>query len=547
MKDSAQIFNIPVKQKKFLWIFCASIISVLISACATIEKPDGGPLERNPPMLESALPADSTVQFTGDRITLEFDEFVKLNNPNSQVLMNPFPKEKPELSVQGKKVKIVLKDSLLPNTTYHIYFGNAIQDITEGTAAAGLEYVFSTGATLDSCSMSGFAGDAFSNRSSDKAWVLLYKNLNDFKDTLPVYVAHVNAQGAFSFRNIAPGEYYMCALEDNNSNYRFDLPDEKIAFKNNPFILSPSAPKKDSVNLFLFTEASKNQKHLKSEIIHYHTIRSSFRSPLDNPEITFISSKADVEYHYWKDKKDTLVFWVKGDADSLSYIIRDGVFSDTIQQSLKVKGRMKDYSTDTTVRISSLTKDKIAFDRTMILSSPTPVASWQYDRIFLIRNKDTLPVIFEKMADGKGERWQLKSDLKPGENAVLTLKKGAVTDLFGYTNDSISLPFRILGESELGNIEISLSDIPGKALMVYASGKEQQVLQFEDSKTSTIEIKNILPGEYDLKIVIDENNDGKWTPGNFDERRQPEKVFTLPRPVVVKQNFLTKVSWNLKY
>jgi len=83
--------------------------------------------------------------------------------------------------------------------------------------------------------------------------------------------------------------------------------------------------------------------------------------------------------------------------------------------------------------------------------------------------------------------------------------------------------------------------------MVYASGKEQQVLQFEDEKTSIIEIKNIIPGEYDLKIVIDENNDGKWTPGNFDERLQPEKVFTLPRPTLVKQNFLTKVSWNLKY
>jgi len=547
LKNSVHIFEIQIKQKIFLWIFCATIISMLITACATVEKPGGGPIDTTEPEFTAAFPADSSVRFTGDRIVLEFSEFVKLNNPNSQVLVNPFPKEKPELSVQGKKVKIILKDSLLLNTTYHIYFGTAIQDITEGRSAAGLEYVFSTGDVLDSCSLSGFAGDAFTNKSSDKAWILLYNTLNDFKDTLPVYVARVNAQGAFTFRNIAPGNYYMCALEDNNSNYRFDLPDEKIAFKQMPFQLSAADPKQDSISLPLFSEATKDQKHLKSELIHYHTVRSSFRLSLENPEITFLSKTANVEYNYWKDHKDTLIFWVKGDADSLNYIIRDGAFSDTIQQSLKVKGRMKDYSTDTTVRITSVTKDKIAFDRTMILASPTPITNWQYDRIFLIRNKDTMPVVFEKLADSKGERWQLKSDLKPGDNAVLTLKKGAVTDFFSYTNDSISIAFKVLGESELGTIEISLTNIPGKALMVYASGKEQQVLQFEDEKTSIIEIKNIIPGEYDLKIVIDENNDGKWTPGNFDERLQPEKVFTLPRPTLVKQNFLTKVSWNLKY
>ena len=152
---------VSLKQNALLRFIYMFGVLFLITACATVEKPSGGPTDRTAPKMAAAVPADSSINFNSSRIIIEFDEFIKLNNPNSQVIINPFPKEKPIFSVRGKKVKIELKDTLLPNTTYHIFFGNAVQDITENNPAAGLNYVFSTGSSLDSCSLSGFASDAF--------------------------------------------------------------------------------------------------------------------------------------------------------------------------------------------------------------------------------------------------------------------------------------------------------------------------------------------------------------------------------------------------
>ncbi|MGD9491787.1 MAG: Ig-like domain-containing protein [Bacteroidales bacterium] len=546
LKDYFNNIIVRAEQNKLLCFVYVLGMLFLINACATVEKPNGGPADRTPPQVFSATPADSSIHTNNKLIILEFNEFIKLNNPNSQIIINPFPKEKPEFSVQGKKVKIELKDSLLPNTTYHIFFGNAIQDITENNPAAGLDYVFSTGSYLDSCTLSGFAGDAFTNKFTDKAWVMLYKSLHDFRDTLPVYIAHVDAKGAFKFRNISAGSYYLCALEDNNSNFRFDIPDEKIAFSNNLYLLTAEKPTIDSVNLYLFTEKANTQKHLKTEMIHYHTVRSSFRMSFEHPQITILNKKGETTFE-WNEKKDTVIFYIKGpDADSLRYIIRDGAFSDTLYQALKYKGRQKDFSTDTLFRISSTKGEKITPNESISISSIIPIEHWDFSKTLLAINKDTLPVSMEK-SDETGRQWTLLNKLKPGENAVLIIKKGAATNIFGYKNDSIKLTFRMIQESDLGSLQIDLMNLPGKPLIVSASSKEKTYTLISSAEKEQIVFKNMLPGEYNLKIIIDENEDGEWTPGIFDQKKQAEKVFTLPRPVQIKKNWESKIGWNLTY
>jgi hypothetical protein len=534
-------------KKENLRITLFLCVFLLASACATVEKPDGGPKDTTPPKAIAASPADSTVCFNNNRIVIEFNEFVKLNSPTNQVLINPFPKEKPELTVQGKKVRIFLKDSLIPNTTYHIFFGNAIQDITENNSASGLEYVFSTGHVLDSCTLKGFAGDAFTNKFTDKAWVMLYKNLSEFRDTMPIYIAHVNNIGAYTFRNLAPGTYYICALEDNNSNFKFDLPDENIAFLNKPIVLSPENHSVDSVNMYLFAEQPKDQKHLKTEMTHYHTVRSSFRLPMNNPEITILNKAGNTSYN-WNREKDTVLFYIKGkDADSLKYIIRDGQFCDTLAQGLNIKGRVKNFATDTILKIgSSAVSEKFAAGDKFFIIGTVPLESWDTSKIICSVNKDTVPAVFKK-DDETGNRWKLNYEIKPGDNCILIINKGAVTDIFGFKNDSTRFSFRMVPADELGTMEISLMNLPGKPLLFSATGKEKNYSLVVEPEDETIAIENIFPGEYELKIVVDENEDGKWTPGEFSKQLQPEKVFTLPRPVLVKKGFESKVSWNLAY
>ena len=102
-------------------------------------------------------------------------------------------------------------------------------------------------------------------------------------------------------------------------------------------------------------------------------------------------------------------------------------------------------------------------------------------------------------------------------------------------------------ESELGSMQIDLMNLPGKPLIVSASSKENTYTMVSPAEKGQIIFQNMLPGEYEMKIIVDENGDGEWTPGVFDQRLQPEKVFTMPRPVQVKKSWESKLGWNLAY
>jgi hypothetical protein len=65
-----------------------------------------------------------------------------------------------------------------------------------------------------------------------------------------------------------------------------------------------------------------------------------------------------------------------------------------------------------------------------------------------------------------------------------------------------------------------------------------QVLKYSFPLTS-LEFSNkfILPGEYEIRILYDTNNDGVWTPGNYSKRLQPEKAFTLPQKLAIRADW----------
>ncbi len=53
------------------------------------------------------------------------------------------------------------------------------------------------------------------------------------------------------------------------------------------------------------------------------------------------------------------------------------------------------------------------------------------------------------------------------------------------------------------------------------------------------------PGEYELRILYDDNQNGKWDPGNYSLKKQPEKVVTLSQKLNVKSNWDNERDVNL--
>ena len=216
---------------------------LLFSSCANIIPPGGGPRDSLPPRLIMALPKDSAVNVTNKNITLTFDEFVTLQNPQEAVIISPYPSAKgsPLFDYKLRNVTVKLKDSLEPNTTYSLDFGDAIRDVNEGNNAREFTYIFSTGNKIDYNTYAGKVILAESGRIDSTLIVVLHKNLSDtavIKDR-PRYFTRLNGKGEFKFHHLPDGNFAVYVIEgQNNFLKRYDDSTRMFAFRNSPVTIN---------------------------------------------------------------------------------------------------------------------------------------------------------------------------------------------------------------------------------------------------------------------------------------------------------------------
>lgn len=201
-------------------------------ACASTGSPDGGPYDEEPPKFVRSSPEPNAINNQKKKISIEFDEYIKLEKASEKVIISPPQKEAPEVKTSGHKVLVNFMDTLLANTTYTIDFGDAIVDNNEGNPLGQFSYAFSTGATIDTMQVSGIVLNAENLEPIKGIQVGLHKNLNDTAfQTLPFdRISRTDSRGQFTIRGIAPGTYRIYALMDGNQNYMFDSKTETVAY-----------------------------------------------------------------------------------------------------------------------------------------------------------------------------------------------------------------------------------------------------------------------------------------------------------------------------
>ena len=226
--------------KKLLYFFTLSSL-LLVVGCARMGSPDGGWFDDDPPRVVSATPADQSTNVTTQKITILFDEFIKLEDPTQNVIVSPPQLEMPEIQAKGKKIVVELKDSLKPNTTYTIDFSDAISDNNEGNPMGNFTYTFSTGEQIDTFEVAGYVIDASNLEPVKGISVGLYNNLADsvFRTEPLMRVSRTDASGHFVIKGVAPGEYRVYALQDADGDFKFTQKSEMIAFSHQ--IYKPSA------------------------------------------------------------------------------------------------------------------------------------------------------------------------------------------------------------------------------------------------------------------------------------------------------------------
>jgi hypothetical protein len=234
---------------------------IMNAGCGQPIPPTGGLKDTLPPVFVSAEPRDSAINVKGNRIVIQFNEYIGVERPYENVIVSPVPNSAPQVDGKLKQVIVKLRDTLEPNTTYTIDFGNSIHDINENNILRHFTYTFSTGGHLDSATLYGKARIAETGKADSTLIVVLHRSADDsaIAKEKPRYYTRTNSKGDFLFTGLAEGTYHAFVLKDADNSRKYDQPSEMIGFLDKPV----SAGQKEPILLYAFTpEEDRNRKPL---------------------------------------------------------------------------------------------------------------------------------------------------------------------------------------------------------------------------------------------------------------------------------------------
>lgn len=547
---------------------------ILVSGCANMVTPTGGAKDTTPPKVLKAEPENHSINFTGNKIEITFDEYITLENASQHVLFSPPLGEKPDIKLNNKTVVIKFKQALLPNTTYTINFGSAVKDFHEGNIFKDYVYSFSTGETIDTLSIAGKIVDAESKKAIEDLFVGLYSYDHDSLFERPTkyppdFITKTDKEGKFSLNGLPDKQFLVFALNDMNSNLYYDLPNETVAFldtlvpasyrQQSNKVLDTLAKATDSIspdtlmpafdtlttrhfnqkaldlNLFAFTEKDTTQMLLEKKLVEEGLLRFVFRQPAQEVNFKFpeVANDTFKTVEVWSPTHDTLSYYFTPNViDSLRvYIQYDTLINDSTRYSLRYREtRTKTRNKPKRLKVSNNLKNNLLMpDEAFILTFSEPVNN--------VVEYDTMK--FEK-DDEYGLKYRLVLPTADTVNYSVNIPDSVFYSVRGYTNDSLHFNFKKATEKDIGNIFIVVVPPENTQLVIQLLNSRNGVVDTcIIDQEHRVEFRGLIPEKYKINAIIDKDRSGNWSTGNFHQRFLPETV------VDYKDELDLKAGWDI--
>ena len=518
--------------------------AILLAGCAKVVLPSGGPRDVEPPKMLKEDPPSGTVNFDGHQIKITFDEFFTLNNPTDNVLISPPLPTAPKYTINGKTLLIKFADTLQPHATYNLVFTDCIKDFHEGNDLSYYHYSFSTGDAIDSCTLKGQVLDAYSLDGCKDFLVMLYRQ---DEDSLPLtsrpdYVTKSLSNGSFSFDNIAVGEYKLFALKDINANMIYDLPNEQIAFANQPVNISPTeredslASTAEEVLLYCFEKKEREPKLTRVENPAPGTYVIPYKSSFARFSAQSIGSAPD--YFESVNKNQDTVFWYMKEpvTDTLTFVLNADNHLDTVYltpyKAPKTTGRGS--ANVQTAKLTVTTQNEGHRYKPLTLIFPAPIKPADSIPIKYFTKRDT-SVTWVSVPDTFVKQLELPLSLEEKQNYTVLIPDSVFWNYQGKTNDSIKLHFETHAAKDYGNLTMEYIHPDNSIVYIAQLWKDNSFLQ-EDliTTTSQVQYPALEPGNYRIKIIEDANHNGRWDAGDYHLKQQPEKIWFFPHAISIR-------------
>lgn len=591
-----------------LYIVATATAAALLAGCASIGNPSGGRRDETPPRLLRARPADGSLNFNGNRIVLDFDEYVNVKDPTTSVVISPPGDAMPRVSAQGRRVSVNFTDSLLPNTTYTIDFGSAIEDNNEGNKLENFSYSFSTGDHIDSLRIAGMVLSAEALEPMQRKIVGVHSNLADSALTKLKFdrVARTDDRGRFSIEGLAPGKYRLFALDDVDGNYRYSSPDEEMAFYD--LVIEPSVTEAETVDsifnlkketldtvvtrrrtvylpndiLLRSSLTDRRQQYIKS----YARVDSTrldifFGAPQKSMPRIRIVGAPDLQDWYAAERSrtnDSISLWItrpsiiKTDTlrlaidylqlDSLNNYVNK---SDTLRFTTdrprnvakKEKKRKDKEEADSVVpptvhlALDFVSPSTLEIGAPILLRAASPLASIDTTRFHLEVKQDTLwkpyPFRGPTAADSLNPRL-LKIDFKSdyGKELRLRVDTIALTGVYGLHTAPAESSFKIKELNDYSSLKVIVSGLPaGMPAFVELLESADKISRRATVNDNLATFPNLNPGKYYMRLYFDYNGNCRFDPADYHIGRQPDQAFYYPKAINVKKNWEKEEHWDI--
>ena len=565
-------------QKRVIKYLLCCLFAAFSCSCANRGVgPQGGPKDTVPPSPVKSMPENGVVSFTGNRIEIHFNEYIELDNVGQNLLMSPPQQNPPEVKARGKRVTVHFVDSLQDSTTYTIDFGNAIVDFTERNPLRGYCFAFSTGPFIDTLELHGLVMDAGTLNPVPGIITGIHSNHEDSAFTTMPFarIARTDSTGHFRIGNIHEGTYRLYGVEDVSRDNRLTI-GERLAFTDS--LYTPAYMDSTEHVLWLFRPEQQRlylQRTLREQ---QHMITLLFSSQPDS--LPSWRALRPSEYDSlgndsgWVDPtpymlpqytahNDTVILWL---TDSIAiaqdtimlearYRRTDSIYqlewyTDTLRAvwraprlSAKAKEAQERQRRNRKLELKSNARKSFELYDTLYVQCTTPLDSIRAEGLHLLEKVDTVlkPITFAIEQEQMGLR--LVADLQKGKAYELRVDSAAMQDIYGVVNLYTSYSLQMKTPEDYSTLRVKMKTACEHGRVQLLDKKDQVVRELPIVENEVF-FQYLKPDTYYLRMYIDEDENGKWTTGSWEDKRQPEAVYYYPQSIQTKSNWDFEEEWD---
>ncbi len=516
----------------------------LLQNCANPGGLTGGKKDSLAPRLLSSSPANKSINFTKKEVTLQFDEWVKLENLQKELIITPTPKSLYKSNENKTSISIIFEKDLEPNTTYTLNFRKAIKDITEGNIAKNAKITFSTGSKIDSLYVRGQVQEVMSGKVPAKVILALYKEDDTLKvdKDIPYYMTQMEDNGSFSFENIRKGKYKVFALSDENNNNFYNAEKEKIGFLTSFIDLTQN---KDSVQLFLGREDHILPKIMRKRASNAeNSFVLELNEGLKNLDIEGANATDNDKFAYFLSPNGKEIKFLNTqkyyDSIPLRIMAQDSAGNNMKENIKIIFSKKSNKNLPFTLKTTPTDAQSVKNDFVLEFDFSKPVKDFDEKLLTYLKNKDTIinyPLI-EKTGDYEWNKTKTQLKIKKKivfQNLNIKIDSNAFVSVENEILKKQNLRLNIKDPLKFGSLKLTLKSKTTNYILQLLN-ETNQVIR-EEINPKNIKLEYLERGKYRLRVILDSNKNGCWDGGDYLKGTPHEQIIFFNKEISIRENW----------